>query len=425
MAHDIAIKVTHLSKCYSLYPNPQARLKQFLWRGKRQFFREFWALQDISFEIPRGQVLGVVGRNGSGKSTLLQLICGTLTPTNGEVVVQGRIAALLELGAGFNPEFTGRENVFMSAAIMGLSKKEIDARYEEIVEFSGIRDFIDQPVKTYSSGMYVRLAFSVATSVDPDILVIDEALSVGDGIFARKSFDRIMALKAKGTTILFCSHSIYQLEALCQRALWLDSGRLRMLDEASMVCQSYNQFLDQTDVDTDVKPATPSPFAINTANLNGVHSALNGAAKLDKVVITVDGQSIVPIRLTSMLSTLELQIAFRSNLDLPCPSVAIVITDATGRNITSCSSFYDKINFVRDAHGKTLVRLTFPNIQLLRGQFIIHTLLMCEQAIHIYDTAFTEFEVTQPGLEVGIISLQRLWGDDETASMVSKEVDSF
>jgi len=184
----------------------------------------------VSFEIAKGDVIGILGVNGAGKSTLLQLVCGTLTATHGEVLVKGRIAALLELGAGFNPEFTGRENVFMSAAIMGLTQDEVTARFEDIVEFSGIRDFIDQPVKTYSSGMYVRLAFSVATHVDPDILVIDEALSVGDGHFARKSFDRIMALKARGCTILFCSHSIYQLEALCQQALWLDQGQVKLFE---------------------------------------------------------------------------------------------------------------------------------------------------------------------------------------------------
>ena len=169
MSSEPAISVKNLSKFYQLYSQPSDRLKQFLWRGKRQYFREFWSLRDISFDIAKGEVLGIIGRNGAGKSTLLQLLCGTLTPSTGHVNVQGRVAALLELGSGFNPEFTGRENVYLSASIMGLSQQEIEERFEEIVDFSGIRDFIDQPVKTYSSGMYVRLAFSVATSVDPDI----------------------------------------------------------------------------------------------------------------------------------------------------------------------------------------------------------------------------------------------------------------
>ena len=254
MSSEPAIRVKNLSKCYQLYAQPSDRLKQFLWRGRRQYFREFWALRDASFEVAKGEVLGIIGRNGAGKSTLLQLLCGTLTPSAGEVEVRGRIAALLELGSGFNPEFSGRQNVFMSAAIMGLSQQEIEARFEEIVDFSGIRDFIDQPVKTYSSGMYVRLAFSVATSVDPDILVVDEALSVGDGEFARKSFDRIRTMKEAGKTILFCSHSLYQVEAFCDRVLWLDHGDLKLIGEPQEVVQQYSISLVG---DAHAKPAEP------------------------------------------------------------------------------------------------------------------------------------------------------------------------
>ena len=207
MSSEVAISVRSLSKCYQMYDKPRDRLLQMVCRGRRQYYREFWALHNLSFDVGKGEVVGIIGNNGAGKSTLLQLICGTLHPTAGSVAVQGRIAALLELGAGFNPEFSGRENVYLSATVMGLSTGEIDARYEQIVAFSGIADFINQPVKTYSSGMYVRLAFAVATSVEPDTLIIDEALSVGDGEFARKSFDRIMELKKRGSTILFCSHS--------------------------------------------------------------------------------------------------------------------------------------------------------------------------------------------------------------------------
>lgn len=401
---EIAISVKNLGKCYQLYAQPHDRLKQFLWRGRRQYYREFWALKDISFEVAKGEVLGIVGCNGSGKSTLLQLVCGTLTPTSGEVLVRGRIAALLELGAGFNPEFSGRENVFMSAAIMGVSSKEINARFEEIIEFSGIRDFIDQPVKTYSSGMYVRLAFSVAINVDPDILVIDEALSVGDGAFARKSFERIMDLKARGTTILFCSHSIYQLEALCQRTLWLDKGQLRILGTAAAVCQAYNQFLDQSDNNSPPVPSNPISLTLPTA------PPTTGSAKLERVIVTTDGQSLPSIKLTSMVSDLELKISFSSCPSLPCPSVAVVITDANGRNISSCCNYYDRIRFERNAQGAATVQLKFPCIQLLRGHYIIHVILMCEQAIYIYDSArCAEFEVTQPGLEVGVVALRRVW----------------
>lgn len=200
---EMAMQATNLSKIYHLYKAPSDRLKQMIFRGKRNYFEEYAALKNVSFELPKGEVLGVVGRNGAGKSTLLQLICGTLTPTSGELQINGRIAALLELGAGFNPQFTGRENIYLSATVMGIGQKEIDAKLEDIIDFSGVRPFIDQPVTTYSSGMYVRLAFSVAISVEPDILVIDEALSVGDGDFARRSFERIMKMRDEGKTILF------------------------------------------------------------------------------------------------------------------------------------------------------------------------------------------------------------------------------
>ena len=405
MSFEPVIRVNNVGKCYQIYKQPNDRLKQFLWHGRRQYYREFWALQDVNFEIMPGEVLGIIGRNGSGKSTLLQLVCGTLTPTTGEVIVRGRVAALLELGAGFNPEFSGRENIFMSAAIMGLSAKEIKERLEEIIDFSGIRDFIDQPVKTYSSGMYVRLAFSIATSVDPDILVIDEALSVGDGDFTRKSFDRIMALKARGITILFCSHNIYQLEALCQRALWLDKGQVKILGEAARVCLAYNQFIDQLDAPKTPASSAPADFSLLSSAPPGESTRLN------KIVVTADGEALAALLLTSMISTLEVQVSFSSCPSLPCPSVAVVITDATGHNISSCCNYYDQISLTRDAQGGAVVQVKFPRIQLLRGNYAINVFLLCEQAIHIYDSArCSEFEVTQRGLEIGIVALNRMWG---------------
>ena len=206
----IAIRVSNVSKRYEIYSAPLDRLKQFVLPlvqsrdqegERRKYFNEFWALRDVSFEIKRGETIGVIGRNGSGKSTLLQMICGTLTPTGGEIETRGRIAALLELGSGFNPEFTGRDNVYMNAAILGLTKEEIDSRFSDIESFADIGHFLDQPVKTYSSGMVARLAFSVAVQVDPDILVVDEALSVGDMAFQEKSFTRMKKIRDAGTSI--------------------------------------------------------------------------------------------------------------------------------------------------------------------------------------------------------------------------------
>ncbi len=223
---DVAIRIDNLSKCYQIYTKPSDRLLQMLTRGYKQYYREFWALKNISFEIKKGETVGIVGRNGSGKSTLLQVICGTLNPTGGGSIVNGSIAALLELGAGFNPEFTGRENVYSYAAILGLTEEQINARYAEIEAFAEIGAFIDQPVKTYSSGMFVRLAFAVSVAREPDILIVDEALAVGDDAFRRKCFARIETLRANGTTILFVSHAASMVVELCDRALLLDNGEL-------------------------------------------------------------------------------------------------------------------------------------------------------------------------------------------------------
>jgi lipopolysaccharide transport system ATP-binding protein len=221
-----AIKVEGLGKCYEIYEKPRDRLAQSLWRGRRKFYREFWALQDLSFDVPRGDALGIVGRNGSGKSTLLQVICGTLSPTLGTVQVNGRVAALLELGSGFNPEMTGRENVHMNATILGLTAREIEERFDDIVAFSEIPEFLDQPIKTYSSGMTLRLAFSVAVNVDADIIVIDEALAVGDARFQLKCAKAMDRLRDNGKTLLFVSHDGSSIKRLCSEAMLLERGRM-------------------------------------------------------------------------------------------------------------------------------------------------------------------------------------------------------
>ena len=228
-----AVSAHDLGKRYFLYERPSDRLKQILFGRFQSFTQEFWALQHLNLNIKAGEVVGIIGNNGAGKSTLLQLLCGTLKPSSGSLTVHGRVTALLELGAGFNPDFSGRENIFMNAAILGMRYEKIKDELDNIIAFADIGSFIDQPVKTYSSGMFMRLAFAVATSSEPDILIIDEALSVGDGAFARKSFERIMKLKDQGATILFCSHAMYQIEALCSRVLWLEQGQLRTHETSS------------------------------------------------------------------------------------------------------------------------------------------------------------------------------------------------
>lgn len=239
---DIAISVRNLGKTYRLFGHPGDRIKQFFSLGMKKFHNEFTALHDVSFDIKKGETVGIIGRNGSGKSTLLQLICGILKPTTGAVKVNGRISALLELGAGFNPEFTGRENVYFQGAVMGISKEEMDARFDEIAAFADIGEFIDQPVRTYSSGMFVRLAFATASRLDVDVVVLDEALAVGDIGFQARCFERINQLRDDGVTILLVSHSMQHILSHCDRAVLLDHGEIVVSSEdVSAIVAGYEK----------------------------------------------------------------------------------------------------------------------------------------------------------------------------------------
>ena len=320
----LVIDALGLSKLYHVYEQPRDRLKQiFLPRLMRMmrrtdvpsFYKEYWALQDVSFQVRRGEAVGIVGRNGAGKSTLLQLICGTLTPTCGTARVDGRVAALLELGAGFNPEFTGRENVYMNAALLGLSKAEIDERYESILAFADIGDFINHPVKVYSSGMYVRLAFAVIAHVDADVLIVDEALAVGDSVFVQKCMRFLRAFRERGT-LLFVSHDTGSVLNFCDRALWLDKGHVRMHDSAQNVVSAYMEYCAQevygdvvkikslrvTDAKAEALPAPmlPSRPAVEKetkltlfSNIHNSDGWTSEAAHIDSVtLLSRDGESL-------------------------------------------------------------------------------------------------------------------------------------
>jgi lipopolysaccharide transport system ATP-binding protein len=245
-SHDtspIVLSIRNLGKRFRLYNFPKDKLKEVLLLGRRMYSHEFWAVRDVSFDLRLGETLGIVGRNGSGKSTLLQMICETVAPTTGTVDIFGRVSALLELGSGFDPDFTGKENVYMNASILGLSRREIDDRYVDIVKFADIGDFIHQPVRMYSNGMYVRLGFAIAVSVEPQILVVDEALAVGDEMFQRKCFSRIRSLKAKGCTILFVSHSGPTVMDLCDRAMLLDKGECILMGSPKEVVANYHRLI--------------------------------------------------------------------------------------------------------------------------------------------------------------------------------------
>lgn len=307
---DIAIRVQTLSKCYHIYDTPRDRLKQFVVPNLcraipalRRFFstpysplstshpptfyKEFWALKDVSFEIKKGETVGIVGKNGAGKSTLLQMLTGTLNPTSGTIQINGRLAALLELGSGFNPEFTGRENVYMNATVLGLSMDEINTRFDDIAAFADIGDFIEQPVKTYSSGMFVRLAFAVQANIDPEIFIVDEALAVGDAYFVHRCMHRFQQMQSEGKTIILVTHDATAVRQLCDRAIWVDRGAVVAMGAASEVVDSYLAHLFSEGQDTYEAP--PSSTRIIQEVVSKIAEAKDGHIfKHEKTIPHVD-----------------------------------------------------------------------------------------------------------------------------------------
>lgn len=361
---NIAIRAKSLSKRYEIYDNPRQRLQQFfasylqriIGQHTKKYFREFWALKEVTFEIKKGETVGIIGRNGSGKSTLLQIICGTLTPTTGVVETCGRVAALLELGSGFNPEFTGRENVYMNAHVLGLSSNQIDARFASIAEFADIGEFIDQPVKSYSSGMYVRLAFAVIAHVDADILIIDEALSVGDAIFTQKCMNFIRKFQRNGT-VLLVSHDTASIQSLCKSGIWLRNGRIEQEGTAKNISEAYLQYSLQelygddsrlisiapnkasaeNQVDESVVRAE-APQIINYGTIAAVHD------NFDLSTGWKTGQAdIVSVSLTSMSSNfngtyeggerVKIVICAKANKSLHNPILGFLVRDRLGQNL--------------------------------------------------------------------------------------------
>ncbi|MCX7998948.1 MAG: ABC transporter ATP-binding protein [Leptospiraceae bacterium] len=275
---EIAIKVSNLTKIYPLYNKPIDRLKEALHPFRKKYHHDFYALHDISFEIKKGETVGIIGQNGSGKSTLLKIITGVLTPTSGEVIVNGRVSSLLELGVGFNPELTGIENVYFYGTINGFTKEEMDAKLEDILSFADIGEFVYQPVKTYSSGMFVRLAFACAIQIDPEILIVDEALSVGDMFFQNKCMARMKKLMEKGVTLLFVSHDLASVKMISKRAIFLHQGKIQGIGNADEVCDyyfkkfSHDSFLNES-------PNALSPLEHQTSNVNELGDNLSSILK--------------------------------------------------------------------------------------------------------------------------------------------------
>jgi lipopolysaccharide transport system ATP-binding protein len=421
VAASLAIAASHLGKAYLPRATPLHRLAAAL-RRRPVEGEAFWALQDVSLEVRRGEAIGVVGRNGAGKSTLLQLLCGTLTPSTGSIQVDGRIAALLELGAGFNADFTGRENVLLNGPLLGLSRQQLQEKMESIIEFSGIGDFVDQPVKTYSSGMFVRLAFSLATAVEPDILVVDEALSVGDGGFARKSFDRILQMKERGATILFCSHSLYQVEAFCDRVVWLDHGRVMAQGEPHEVIRQYTLFLAGGAATATHAPESllagdaPAPQAEEAAQATPeqaavVPTATPGHARITRVVTSVDGVAGRRFEVPSGAATLELRIEFESDPLMPAPTAGMAFELPNAIILSSVVSRTDGVALERDAQGRGVATIRFEKLALRKGEYHIGAYLGSEDALHLYTESpgVAILRVTDPRAEPGMVDLPHTW----------------
>jgi ABC-type polysaccharide/polyol phosphate transport system ATPase subunit len=394
-SEDTLIEAQGLAKRYEMYARPEDRLKQLLLpplqrlfgRTSRRYFHEFWALQDVSFTVRRGETIGIIGRNGAGKSTLLQMIAGTLLPTRGSVQLRGRVCALLELGAGFNPDFSGRENACLYGVLLGLGREEIRARLPAIHDFSGIGRYLDEPVKTYSSGMYARLAFSVAVHCDPALLIVDESLSVGDMEFQERSITRMKQIRDAGTSILFVTHSIPTVRNFCERALWLDDGRVRLHGDSAAVCRAY---LD------DVRAQARRTAAAGAAPVPGPEQHASGRPKtvfvrdvrVDRDVVAVGGD----LRLSVDLGYADPQARF---------GVGVLIHDEAGRLASVLNTVRDDIFLDRPS---PCVHLDLSRIALPPGTYFVSVSICDHNAMFSYDLReqCASFQVAQEVNRLGI-----------------------
>jgi lipopolysaccharide transport system ATP-binding protein len=399
MSADIVIKVENLNKCYQVFSRAHERLLQMLVRNHKQYFSEFWALRDVSFEVARGETVGIIGRNGSGKSTLLQIICGTLQPTSGTLQTNGRITALLELGAGFNPEFTGRENVYFNGAVFGMSPKEIDERYDSIAAFADIGQFINEPVKTYSSGMLVRLAFALGIMAEPDIFIVDEALAVGDMNFKAKCMTAIRRLQDRGASILFVSHDMSSIKSLCSRAVWLERNAPVRVGQASNIVNQFVKLMrTEENQQSEVSSSEPIPKSAIGSNPMLPDEALAFEKRVAQFRYGSGDIKVINVELLDCAGRPTTVVEFNEEVKIniylhsKCSkfaSVVIHILDDKKNNITGASFRTTGTPYLKAEYGGNYLVECAINLPLLEGEYSVFVQVAspaAELPITYYDT---------------------------------------
>ncbi len=367
------IQVSHLTKMYKLYDKPSDRLKEALGLTKKKIYREHYALHDVNFDIQEGECVGIIGTNGSGKSTILKIITGVLTPTEGEVKVNGRISALLELGAGFNMEYSGLENVYLNGTMIGFSKEEIDARLDDILDFADIGDFIHQPVKTYSSGMFVRLAFAVAINIDPEILVVDEALSVGDVFFQAKCYHKFEEFKKQGKTILFVSHDLSSVSKYCDRVILLNKGV--KMDEGSpkQMVDLYKQLLvGQDPVKQQEEPGSLSKEEKSEGNFQANPNMLEYGNRMAEIIdFEVVDDKGVRSNTIEKGSSFRIRMKVRFNEDIQEPIMAYTFKNIKGTEITGTNTMFEKVQVEKSGKGDVCTATFTQEMNLQGGEYLL------------------------------------------------------
>lgn len=412
--HQPVLKAHGLGKRYRLFASPRERLMALLGMADRS--KPHWALKDVSFELQRGQCLGVIGDNGAGKSTLLKLLAGTLQPSHGQLQRQGRVTAILELGAGFHPDFTGRDNLMFGGSFIGLTQAHMLGLSHEIIEFSELGEAIDRPVKTYSSGMIVRLAFALVTAVQPEVLIIDEALAVGDQSFQKKCVQRIEAFRTNGCTILFCSHSLYHVRHLCNVALWLDAGQVREFGATEAVLGAYETHVRARDkalekhlyVQSNVGGASSTIDVIADASQGAVAALTPGAAAVIVSVEVADLGAGAPPLLES--KNLVVTVTARMSTD-ERPNMAVMLEQSHGVGITSVATHAEGFVPVQIADKLWRATLTFPDLPLHTGEYVVSAYLFDSQGLVVYEQwyHYLHFRFVYPSLTPGLVRLPHFW----------------